>query len=378
MQRTAQQWLVYNLTKSSLLLGLLGVVQFTPMLIFSIFAGVFIDRFNKKKVLITTQSILMLLALILSALAWSGKVRYWHILILAGIMGFVNTIDMPTRQSFIPEIVEKKSMVNAIGLNSSVVNVARILGPAVAGYVMVKFGSALCFLFNGISFMAVILGIILIKPNYLYVKKQRENVILEIKKGIEYIKSNNIILAAMLSMFAVGTFSMNSDVIIPAFAKIVLHQEAAGYSILLSVMAIGSFVGAVTVATKARKGPSKKILYGSSILVCLLQMTLLFSHSYAISIVILIILGFFTVTFITSVNSIIQLNTNNEYRGRVMSVYTLAFNGTTPIGNLFAGDITEKLGPNFGFWSCGLITLILIVGIIKILKVNIFSSHANN
>ncbi|MFL0195654.1 MFS transporter [Clostridium sp. WILCCON 0269] len=374
MQRTAQQWLVYSLTKSSLLLGILGVVQFTPMLIFSLFAGVFIDRFNKKRVLIVTQSILMLLAFILSFLVWSGEVRYWHILVLAGIMGFVNTVDMPTRQSFIPEIVEKGSMVNAIGLNSSVVNVARILGPAVAGYVMVQFGSALCFFFNGISFMAVILGIVLIKPTHLYMRKQIGNVFLGVSEGIKYIRSNNIILAAMLSMFAVGTFSMNSDVIIPAFAKVVLHQEASGYSILLSVMAIGSFVGAVTVATRARKGPSKKLLYGSSILVCFFQIVLLFAHSYVISVVLLVVLGFFTVVFITSVNSTIQLNTSNDYRGRVMSVYTLAFNGTTPIGNLYAGDITEKFGPNLGFFSCGFITLVLVMVVIGLFKVSVFSN----
>jgi predicted MFS family arabinose efflux permease len=373
IQRTAQQWLVYSLTKSPLLLGLLGVVQFTPMLLFSLFAGVFIDRFNKKKVLIATQSILMFLAFILSFLVWSGKVQYWHILVIAGIMGFVNTLDMPTRQSFIPELVENKSIVNAIGLNSSVVNVSRIVGPAIAGYVMVKFGPALCFFLNGISFIAVIIGIILIKPTHSYKRKQSGNIFSDVKDGLKYIKSNKVILAAVLSLFAVGTFSMNSDVIIPAFAKVVLHQEAAGYSILLSVMAVGSFIAAFTVATRARKGPSKKLLYGSSILVCLFQIGLLFTHSYLISSVILALVGFFTVAFTTSVNSTIQLNTSNDYRGRVMSVYTLAFNGTTPIGNIFAGAITERFGPNFGFFGCGFVALIFVVTVIGILKVNIFS-----
>ncbi len=377
MQRTAQQWLVYSLTKSPLLLGLLGVVQFTPMLLFSLFAGVFIDKFNKKKVLIVTQSILMLLAFTLAFLVWSGTVRYWHILVIAGIMGFVNTVDMPTRQSFIPELVEKKSMVNAIGLNSTVVNVARIVGPAMAGYVMVHFGATLCFFFNGISFIAVIIGISLIKPTHSYIRKQSKNVLIDVKEGLKYIKSNKIILAAVLSLFAVGTFSMNSDVIIPSFATLVLHQQAAGYSILLSVMAIGSFIAALTVATRARRGPSKKLLYGSSILVCLFQIALFFTHSYAISSIMLALVGFCTVAFTASVNSTIQLNTSNAYRGRVMSVYTLAFNGTTPVGNIFAGDITEKFGPNFGFLGCGFMALIFMVLLIGMLKINIFSNEKN-
>ena len=377
VQRTAQQWLVYSLTKSPLLLGLLGVVQFTPILLFSLFAGVFIDRFNKKKVLIFTQSALMMLAFTLSFLVWSGTVQYWHVLVIAGIMGFVNTLDMPTRQSFIPELVEKKSMVNAIGLNSSVFNVARIVGPAIAGYLMVRFGTALCFFFNGISFIAVIIGIILIKPTHSYIRKQSGNIFLGVKEGLVYIKSNKVILAAVLSMFAVGTFSMNSDIIIPVFSTVVLHQGAGGYSTLLSVMGIGSFLAALTVVTTTRKGPNKRLLYGSSILVCLFQIVMLFTHSYLISSIMLAVVGFFTVAFATSVNSTIQLNTSNDYRGRVMSVYSLANSGTTPIGNLFAGAITEKLGPNFGFFGCGFVALVLMITVLGSLKINIFSNAEN-
>ncbi|WP_026884085.1 MFS transporter [Clostridium akagii] len=368
MQRTAQQWLVYSLTKSPLLLGILGVVQFTPVLLFTLFAGVFIDRFNKKRVLIITQSILMMLAFILAFLVWSGTVQYWHVLVIAGIMGCVNAWDMPTRQSFIPEMVEKKNIVNAIGLNSAVFNVARIIGPAIAGYLMVRIGTALCFFVNGVSFIAVIIGIVLIKPTYSHEKRASGNIFIDVKEGLKYIKSNKIILAAVLSMFAVGTFSMNSDVIIPSFATTVLHQGAGGYSILLSVMGVGSFLAALTVATRSRKGPSKKLLYGSSILVCLFQIGLLFTHSYLVSSIILSMVGFFTVAFSASVNTTIQINTSNEYRGRVMSVYTLANNGTTPIGNLFAGAITEKFAPNFGFFGCGFMALIFMIPILWLIR----------
>lgn len=377
MQRTSQQWLVYNITDSPFLLGLLGVVQFLPLLLFSLLVGTFIDRFNKKRILIITQSILMILAFVLAFLTWSGKVQYWQVLIIAGIMGFVNTWDMPTRQSFIPELVSHKNIVNAIGLNSSVFNVARIIGPAVSGYLMVRFGTASCFLINGISFIAVICGIIMIKPTRSSAPKQVQhvNILSDIMEGLRYIKSNPTILAAVLSMFAVGTFSINSDVILPVFAREVLHQGEFGYSALLSVMGLGSFIAAFTVATKFSKGPGKKLLYGSSIAVCLFQIALLFSHSYVMSAVLIAFVGFFTVAFLTSANSTIQLNTSSDYRGRVMSVYTLAGNGTTPIGNLFAGTITDSLGANIGFFGCGFSALVCMLIVIFTLRKSIF--HGN-
>lgn len=368
MQRTAQQWLVYTLTKSPLLLGLLGVAQFTPVLLFTLFTGVFIDRFNKKKVLIITQSSLMVLAFILAFLVWSKEVRYWQVLLIAVVMGCVNAWDMPTRQAFIPEMVGKRSIVNAIGLNSSVFNVARIAGPAFAGYMMVKFGTDVCFFLNGASFIAVIFGIILIKPKYSQKSKQGGSILSDVKEGLKHIKSNKIILATVLSVFAVGTFSMNSDVIIPSFATVVLHEGAAGYSFLLSIMGVGSFIAAISVATRAKKGPSKKMLFGSSVLVCIFQILLLFTHSYGLSGIMLAIVGFFTVAFSASANSTIQINTSDEYRGRVMSVYTLANMGTTPFGNLFAGAITEKFNPNVGFFGCGFVALICMMPILVMVK----------
>ncbi|NTW72522.1 MAG: MFS transporter [Eubacteriaceae bacterium] len=372
MQRTALQWLVYSLTKSPLLLGLLGVAQFAPMLLFSLFAGVFIDRMNKKKVLMITQSALMLLAFLLAYLVITEKVQYIHIIIIAVSMGFVNTLDMPTRQSFIPELVKKENIINAVALNSSVVNVARIFGPAIAGFIMLKYGPGVCFLLNGVSFIAVLFGMSQIKITSRIsteTKRIYGSVFSELKEGLNYIRSNKAVLASVLSLFAVGTFSMNSDVIIPPFVKLVLLKGASDYSMLLSLMAIGSFTAAISIAAKARSSVDKKILYGSAVLLCLSQISMVFVKTYFLSALLLAIVGFFTIAFANSVLSTIQLSTTNEYRGRVMSVYSLAFNGTTPAGNLFAGAVTETFGPNIGFFSCGFAALIFILMIMNRFRV---------
>lgn len=368
MQRTAQQWLVYTLTNSPFLLGLLGVFQFMPMLLFSLFAGAFVDRFSKKKLLILAQTAFMIQAFILWGLAYSGVIRYWHILILALFMGFTNTLDMPTRQSFMTELVGKEDLVNAIALNSTIVNLARIIGPAVAGIIMVKLGTTACFLINGISFIPVIYGILKIKTKPVNIKKKNGHLIEDILDGLKYIASKNTLISAVLSMLVVGTFAMNADIIIPVLARQVLHKQAGGYSVLLSAMGVGSFIGALLVVARSKKKPTIKMLFGSAIFIAVFSMLAIFIRSYVMSLLIIGIIGFFNIRFLTTVNSTIQLNSSSEYRGRAMSIYSLVFMGTTPVGNLFAGGITEKFGPNIGFFMCGMVTVILIIPVIILNK----------
>jgi MFS family permease len=360
MQRTAQLWLVYSITKSAYLLGILGVFQFGPMLLFSLFAGTLVDRFPKKKMLILTQTILMIQAFILAFLVWAGHVQYWHILVLATILGFVNTIDMPTRQSFIIELVGKEDLMSAVALNSAIVNLAKILGPAVSGVAIIYFGTASCFLLNGISFIAVLIGLTFIKTTVGQIRKQSNNLWFEALAGLKYIALRKVLLNSILIILAVGTFAMNSDIIIPVFAKEILHKQASGYGFLLSAMGIGSLIGAMIVSSRSKRKPTGKLLFGSGILECLLYMVMGFVHTYFLSSIFIAVLGFFSVFFLTTANSIIQLNSDNEYRGRVMSVYTLGFAGTTPIGNFFAGSVTEKFGANAGFFACGFVTIIFI------------------
>lgn len=359
IQRTAQMWLVYSLTNSAFLVGVLGACQFLPQMFFSLFAGVFVDKVPKRTIIICTQIILMIQAFTLALLTWSGSIRYWHLIILSLIMGFVNTVDMPARQSFFIELVGKEHLMNAIALNSSIFNLARILGPAVSGVLMTYTNIPFCFLLNALSFIAVLYGLFKIdvigKPK---LKNSSKNVISDIASGLKYIKSNTIVFSSVIMMLVVCTFAMNNDVIIPVFAKVTLHQREQGYSILLSCMGVGSFIGAISMATKSKKGPKIKILIITSVVVSIILMLGIGVNSYISSALIFALIGYFNLIFLTTANSLIQLNSIGEYRGRVMSVYSLVNAGTTPIGNVYAGFFDDKFGPNVGLFSCGAATLI--------------------
>lgn len=361
-QTTAQQWLVYTLTKSAFLLGLLGAAQFGPVMFLSLFAGVFVDRYPKKKMLLFTQTALMIQAIVLALLVWSGHIVYGEVFVLAALMGLVNTLDLPARQSFMPDLVDRKDLRSAIGLNSAIVNVARMIGPALAALLMARFGAGLLFLINGISFLPVIYGLYLIniqeKPSV--IKKVEKNVRTEILEGLKYIRRSPALLGAILAMLAVGTFVMNFNVVIPLFAAEVLKQGVHGYGLLLSASGAGSLVGALLVASQAKGNPRFRMLFGSAFLVSALLVLLNFIYTLPLAVVMFAIIGFTNIIFITTANSTIQLNSGEEYRGRVMSVYSFAFAGTTPIGNLFAGIITEKLGSGMGFLICGAVSGLLI------------------
>ncbi|WP_010235423.1 MFS transporter [Clostridium arbusti] len=357
MQRTAQQWVFYDITKSAFLLGVLGVFQFTPMLLFSLIAGVFVDRFPKKKLLLITQFLQMMQAFVFAILIWSGHIKYWHVLILAGIYGVVQTFDMPTRQSFFIELVGKDDLISAIGMNSTIVNIARILGPAFSGIILLKLGPTFCFIINGFSFIAVIMGLINIKSYYASIRKKKCNIIEDIINGLKYIKSQKIILTSVISMLFVGTFAFNNEVIIPVYVKEVLHKSAGAYSTLLTASGIGALIGSVKFALNTKR--KFNIIFISALILSMCLIIQGFVHTYYFSILILIIYGFFNIIFMASINSTIQINSSDEYRGRTVSVYSLVLVGTTPIGNLFAGTIGEYWGSNASFLFCGAVTLIL-------------------
>lgn len=364
MQRTAQQWLVYTMTKSALLLGILGVAQFGPMLAFSLFAGVLADRYPKKAMLIFTQASLLVQALILAILVWSGHIYYWQILVLASVLGLVSTLDNPTRQSFLVELVGRKDLTNAIALNSSIVNLSRIIGPALATIVMAGFGAGFCFFLNAVSFIPVIIGLSLIRHQMITGAKKTGNLLKSVGDGLKYIFKKPILACAVLAVLDVGTFAMNTNVLFPVFADQVLHKGVNGYGLLLSAMGIGSLSGAVLIATKSRTNPSRQIMFASSLMISGLLILIFFIHSFILSSIAVAGIGFFNIIFMNTVNSTLQLNSSDEYRGRIMSVYSLSLGGTTPIGNLFAGSFTQKFGPSIAFIMCGLATAILIVAII--------------
>lgn len=374
MQRTAQVWVVYTLTKSPLLVGILGACQFLPMLLFSLFAGVFVDRFPKKKILLWTQMIFMLEAFTLTALAYFHVIQYWHIFILTAIFGLVLTLEMPARQSFFIEMVGPKDVMNAISLNSTIFNIAKIIGPAISGIVMMKYGPVYCFFLNGLSYIAVLWGLLLIKTDDLVVSHKQRNILQEVKEGIQYIKKSETLINNVIAMAIVCIFAMNTDVLIPVFAKTVLGKSADGYTFLVSAMGIGSLCGALVMANISKNGIKKEFLILNALGISVLLIITAFTRLYWVSLILIGGIGFMYLTFLNTANSIFQLNSTNEYRGRMMSVYAFLSQGSAPLGNFFAGTVMEYLGGGAGFLACGLTTLLLIIPMV-VKKTRAHSHH---
>ena len=369
MQSIGQSWLVLSLTNSSLLLGILAAVQFLPVTLFSLFAGTIIDKFPKKKILLFTQSMSMLLALILAFLVFTDNVRYGYILILALTLGFINTIDMPTRQAFSIELVGKEDLMNAIALNSVTFNLSRIIGPSIGAILLAFFGAGWCFLFNGISFIAVIYGIAKIDVNsYIRKPEAKKNAVGEVKDGITYIAKNPKLLQTILLVTVMGIFAFNYSVLLPVFTQNVLHEQEKVYGILMSALGIGSLTGALLMSSKSKFGPKISIMKASIVLVGIFLIFTGLSRHYWITAISLIITGIFNIGFSTISNSTLQISANDEYRARVTGVYTMVSVGTAPIGSLLSGFVAEKLGASAAFLFIGASALILATIIIFLFR----------
>ena len=366
MQRTALVWLVYTTTNSPFLVGLVGVAQFLPMLFFTLFTGAVVDRFPKRKILIVTQSFLMIQALALSILAASDSSRYWQLLLLCAFLGITNTIDMPARLSFFFELVGKDDIMNAISLNSSIVNLARIIGPAVAGIIMVNFGAPMCFFINALSFLAVIFSLTKLKiKDTVQISNNNRNLLSEIKDGIYFIKNDETLMINAIFLSILCTFTMNTEVILPVFVKTVLNMGTGAYTKLLSAAGVGSLAGAVTMAAVAKRGVKKGLLLISAAATITIQIFMLFSSNYKLSLILVASIGYCNLVFLNVGNSMFQIYAPDKYRGRVMSVYSFLTQGSTPIGNFFAGSAMELLGGRAGFPVCGIAALICLVPVVK-------------
>lgn len=370
MQSIGQSWLVLSITNSPFLLGVLGMVQFIPITFFSLFAGVIVDKFSKKKLLIFTQVSSMLLAFSLSLLVFTSTVKYEYILILAFLLGCINCIDMPTRQSFTVEIAGKEDLMNAIALNSATFNLARILGPSIGALIMAYFGAGWCFLLNGLSYLAVLYGLFNIKVESYFRKNIiGSNVLKEIKDGLQYVKNSKILFQTTLMILVIGIFGFNYNVLVPSFTKLVLHQNEKTYGVLMSFLGIGSFLGAIIASMGSKKGPKARILFVSSFIMSLMLILNGLNSNYIITGILLGATGVFNIQFSTTANSTLQLNSKDEYRGRVMSVYSFVFAGSAPIGSLIIGVICDTIGPSEGFLISGIIIIILVI-IIKVYFAN--------
>lgn len=348
MQNIGQSWLVLELTHSALKLSIVTMLQFIPMMMFSLYAGTLVDRFPKRNMLIVTQSTLAVLAVVLATLTWFGAVEYWHVLILSLLLGFVNTFDIPTRQSFVIELVGKEDLTNAIALNSTIFNMGRIIGPAIAGLLIGLVGISVCFYLNAISFTAVIVNLWLIRVPAKVIRVDEsgslKNVSRDIREGLSYINDRQIIKQPLILLALISTFVMNYNILVPVFAQQELNQNATGYGLLMTSMGVGSFIGSLTLVAKSRKGPRLRYLVGGALFTSVFLATLALERNFLLACITLFLIGFCTIIFTTLVNTMIQLNSSDEMRGRVMSVYTLVFGGVVPIGSFFTGQVTEYAG----------------------------------
>jgi MFS family permease len=357
MQTVAQAWLVLELTQSSIKLGVVSALQFLPMLFLSFFTGPFIDYFPKWKIIIWTQAALMALAFILALLVWTGSVRYWHIVVLATLLGVVNTIDMPARQSYLIELVGKEDLMNAIALNSSIFNAARSIGPAVAGLLITAAGTAFCFFMNGLSYIAVIAGLLAMTVEAPVRKAPLSyDVRKDMGEAIRYIRETPVLLTTISLVSVVSVFGTNFNVLVPVFTRQELHLDAAAFGFLMSSFGAGALIGSISLAIMSRLGPKPAFLLGGGMGLSLFLVIIGLQRSYGITAFLLFLTGWCMITFFGMANTTVQLNTDDRLRGRVMSLYTMSFGGLTPFGSLFAGTAAHWLHAPLTFALGGLIT----------------------
>lgn len=343
MQNVAQSWLVYRLTGSSFLLGAVGFAGQIPVFLMAPIGGIVADRKNRQKVVIATQTASMLLALILAGLTLTRLVQVWHVIVLAALLGLVNAFDIPARQAFIVDMVGKEDLINAIALNSSMFNGARVVGPAVAGILVASIGEGWCFFLNGISYVAVIIGLLLMRVAW-QPGRPSSSPVEDIVEGFQYVRGTQPIRVLLLLLGLVSLVGMPYAVLMPIFADRILHHGASGLGILMGATGVGALIGALTLAFKhGLKGLSSWVMlssagFGASLILFGI------SRHFWLSVAFLLPAGFSMMVQMASSNTLIQSMVPDRLRGRVMSVYSMMFMGMAPIGALGAGVVASHLG----------------------------------
>ena len=344
MQMVAQSWLVYRLTGSSCLFGSVGFASQIPVFLLAFIGGIVADRYNRHRIVIGTQTSAMLLAFILSGLTLSGTVQIWHIFVLSTLLGIVNAFDMPARQAFIVELVGKDDLMNAIALNSSLFNGARVLGPAFAGMLIAGLGEGWCFFSNAVSYIAVIIGLLLMKLESRPSAARGSSAISNVLEGLLYVRRTRSVRALLMLVALISIAGMPYSILMPIFAEEILSGGARGLGILMGFSGLGAFMGALYLAVQSEtRGLGRMIAFscagmGTSLI--------LFSISrlFWVSALFLIPVGFTLMVQMASANTLIQTIVPDHLRGRVMSVHVMMFMGMMPFGSLVAGSVAEKLG----------------------------------
>jgi MFS family permease len=342
MQSVAQQIVVYNLTSSELALGLVACVQGLPTLVLMPIAGVIVERFARRKILVFTQSAMMILAFILAGLQFANVLQVWHIVVLSLALGMANALDAPARQSFVVEMVGKEHLSSGIVLNSIMFNTARIIGPALGAAALKAFGPAWCFFLNGASFLAVIASLIVMVVPPIQPFKGRFVFLEPLKEGLQFARSHPAIWPILMLSTVTSIFGMTFSVLIPAFADQVLHDKEIGTGALLTALGAGAVLAGAIVARLNASGRRGQMLVIASLAMPLMVILVAFTRSYVSSLLMVGLAGFFLITQFILMNTLIQVQVPDGFRGRVLSLYSLAIFGLNPFSSLAIGLIAQE------------------------------------
>jgi MFS family permease len=356
MQSVAQGWLVYSLTHSPLYLGIVAASASSPILLFTLFGGVFADRFPKRDLLLVTQGLSIVPALLLGILTSLKVIAVWHVALLAAMLGTINSIDIPTRQSFLIEMVGRGSIVNAIALNSAAFNGARIIGPMIAGISIAYLGIPACFFINALSFLAVLFALSRMRTKGER-KVKSEGVLRDFVKGLKFIRGNREIIRVITLIAVFSLIGLPYITLLPVFAAEVFHRGAQGLGFLVGASGIGALTAAIGIAVKGNV--ENKTRFMSIAGLCFSSALFLFSISkiFWISLIIIMFGGWGMVSYLASANSYIQISVPDELRGRVMSVYSFVFLGMVPIGNAIMGFTADLIGTTRAVTFAGIICI---------------------
>lgn len=363
IQIIAQSWLVFQLTNSAFLLGIVGFLSSIPIFFLSLFGGLVADRMNKRNILIVTQTAFMLLAFCLAILTQFKLITPWQIMLIALLNGVIMAFDAPSRQSVVVELVGRKHLFNAIVLNSVAFNSSRIIGPALAGVLIAIIGMSGCFYVNGISFLAMIFVLFLIRIDTNPKTNRVNNTARDLKEGLLFIKNNRLILILITMVGMVSLFGMGYFMLMPIFANEILKTGVKGLAWLTSSSGIGASLGALLLAALGDFKYKGRLLVASSFVFSVSLVLFSLSKLFLFSLISLVFIGASSVTAIALVNTILQIQVPDMFRGRVMGVFMVIFAGLMPFGNLISGSIAQVLGASFAVMISGITCLIFFAAI---------------
>lgn len=361
MQATAQGYLIYTLTNSSAYLGYISIAAGIPAWFLTLYGGVIADRIPRRTLLIITQSFMMFLAFVLAALVFTEIVQPWHILVLAFLLGVANAFDAPARQSFVLELVSREQLTNAIALNSGIFNSGTVVGPAIAGLTYAAIGPAWCFTINGLSFLAVITALVLMRIDKKALVKRSSTAIQELKVGITYVRNNRVIKTLILNLALLSIFGFGVIALVPAWAVEVLNGDVRVNGWLLSSRGAGALIGTLFIAYIGSRRIRGKVWAIGNLTLPVFWIIFSFITEIPTSLLFAFFIGLTLILSINLSNAMVQTEVTDELRGRVMAIFTLIFFGLTPLGSLLAGIAAESFGVQNAVRASGMILLLLAV-----------------